>query len=99
MSQYVLRHLRSVIVFFFVFFGFPNCASESDPVVLTAELCNGIDDNHNGITDTDRWPELHTCCAGSSVTSTFMGTWECDLEHVGIICAGNFEETTPAACE
>ncbi len=72
---------------------------DAPPRTPSPELCNGVDDDCNGVTDVDAWPELHTCCAGSSVTSTFDGTWECDLANKIAICAGNFEETTPAACE
>lgn len=74
-------------------------ACNAPPREPSMELCNDIDDDCDGITDTDVWSNLHTCCAGSSSTSTFLGTWECDLDQIGVVCAPNFEETTPAACE
>ena len=72
---------------------------DASPETPSPEKCNGLDDDCNGITDTDAWPQLHTCCNGTTSDGPFIGTWECDSYSEDIACAATYEDDeAPATC-
>ncbi len=51
------------------------------------EKCNGLDDDCNGITDTDRWPELGTACSIVADACVMTGVWKCSDYGEAIQCS------------
>lgn len=49
------------------------------PTYPQKEVCNGIDDDCNGIADTDVWPELGDSCEIEKDNNVLTGMWDCDL--------------------
>ncbi len=63
------------------------------------EVCNGIDDDCNGITDTDVWPELGLWCGVQIETCMIGGVWECDSYSSLPYCTAEDKVAIPENCE
>lgn len=63
------------------------------------EVCNGVDDDCNGITDTDVWPYLGAWCGIEYEDCTFSGVWECDPYSGVPYCTAENKEAIPDDCD
>jgi hypothetical protein len=63
------------------------------------EVCNGVDDDCNGITDTDVWPELGLWCGVELEKCTYSGVWACDSYSGVPYCTAENKETIPDDCD
>lgn len=74
-------------------------ACNAPPVEPTTEHCNGEDDDCNGITDTDSWPELGALCISTKDGCTRVGVWACDNYMLDSYCTAEDKSTAPENCD
>jgi len=60
------------------------------------EMCNGLDDDCNGIPD-DPWPEKGLPCDGPDLDECANGVWKCDDFGVQLSCIG--DANIPELCD
>ena len=63
------------------------------------EVCNEIDDDCNGITDIDVWPELGLSCSIQSEICTIEGVWACDFYSNLPYCTAEDKEVVLENCK
>ncbi|GMV42292.1 MAG: hypothetical protein AMXMBFR64_40080 [Myxococcales bacterium] len=73
-------------------FGEQFCAGTAgwkcDAKEATQELCNGKDDNCDGVTD-EGWGQVGGTCDGDDEDTCANGTYECANDGMGLICVGD----------
>lgn len=62
------------------------------------EVCNGFDDDCNGITDTDAWPEIGLECTVEAEACVLSGVWECDSYSGLPYCTAENKVAAPGSC-
>ena len=83
-------------------FGFIACDPQGAPTCLAPappdlpELCNGADDNCNGIADED-FPELGQACDGDDDDECALGVWVCSADG-GVECSESPDDLQVEAC-
>ena len=75
--------------------GIWTCGGENNQVVCVgdqahAEICNGLDDDCDGIAD-DPWPEKGKACDGSDEDFCENGVWVCDGDFA-LACVGDVNQ-------
>lgn len=68
------------------------------PIKPTTEKCNGVDDDCNGVTDSDAWPELGEICFSTKENCTRSGVWACDNYMQDSYCTAEDMPTSPENC-
>ena len=56
------------------------------------EICNGLDDDCDGIAD-DPWPEKGDACDGDDADFCKNGLWVCDQTGDSLVCVGDVNQT------
>lgn len=74
-------------------------ACNASPLLPDTEKCNGVDDDCNGVTDTDAWPELGQECYSTKDGCTRVGVWACDNYMLDTYCTAEDKPTTPENCD
>lgn len=84
-------------------FGIETCEPDKGWTGCTAltpapEVCNGKDDDCNGITD-ELWPEVGAVCTVGTGECKRVGTFECSSDGRGTVCSATPGSPEPELCD
>lgn len=68
-------------------------ACNASPRTPTLEVCDGVDNDCNGVTDVDEWPLLGQLCETEEDGCTRVGLWVCDSYTKNSYCTSRQKPT------